>query len=296
MTTMSAAPVVAGVDGSESALAAVRLAAAESVARRRPLRLVHALVWALFDVPLGPAPGGPPEGGFRHQAERFLGDALDAAAKAAPDVQVTGEILDGGAAAVLLHAARDAELVVIGDRGLGGFSGLVLGSVAVQVCAHAPVPVLVARGEPHPDGPVVVGVDGSVVSDQAVAFAFEEAALRGAPLVAIHAWRFPVSTGPGDMLPLVYDSDQLAEEEDLVLAESLAGYRDRYPRVRVTRALERARPAKALVDASKRAQLVVVGARGRGGFTGLLLGSVSHAVLHHSHSPLAIVRHRHTDH
>jgi nucleotide-binding universal stress UspA family protein len=294
VTAVTGAPVVAGVDGSDSSLDAVRLAAAEAVLRHRPLHLVHAFAWALLPVPVGPDPHGPPEGGLRHDAERIVAAALAEAQRAQPGVTASGAVVDGAAPAVLLREARHATLVVVGDRGLGGFGSLVLGSVAVQVAAHAPCPVLVARGESRRDGPVVVGVDGSAVSDAAVGFAFEEAALRGTDLVAVHAWRFPVSTGAGDMLPLVYDVDLLAAEEERVLAEGLAGWCERFPDVPVTRHPDRRRAAKALLAASADAQLVVVGARGRGGFAGLLLGSVSHAVLHHALCPVVVVR-RHED-
>jgi nucleotide-binding universal stress UspA family protein len=161
----------------------------------------------------------------------------------------------------------------------------------VQVSAHADCPIVVALGdEERHAGPVVVGVDGSPLSDLAIGFAVEEAALRGAELVAVHAWNQPVSTGPGDMMPLVYDEEALRSDEERVFAESVAGWSERYPEVPVTR-IVRGRPARVLVAESETAQLVVVGALGRGGFTGLILGSVSQAVLHHSHCPLAIVRH-----
>jgi nucleotide-binding universal stress UspA family protein len=290
MTTTPGAPIVVGVDGSESALDAVRIGAGEAALRRRPLRLVHAFVWALMRVPLGPHPLGPPDGGFRNEAKRLVAAAVDEAKKAAPEVAVTSEIVAGAAAPVLLDQAREASMVVLGDRGLGGFTGLIVGSVAVQVASHATCPVLVAKGEQHPSGPIVVGVDGSEVSDRALGFAFEEASLRGAPLVAVHAYRYPVSGEPGDMLPLVHDEDELAAEEERGLVEATAGWSERFPDVEVNRRVLRAGPAKALVDESERAQLLVVGARGRGGFTGLLLGSVSQAVLYHSRCPLAIVR------
>jgi nucleotide-binding universal stress UspA family protein len=289
MSDLSGAPVVVGVDGSESALDAVRLAAREAERRGRALHVVHAFIWPLMHVPLGPDPAGPPEGGLRHAAERLVGTAVDMAAKTVPGLRVTSEIREGYAAPVLLHQARQAALVVLGDRGLGAVGGLIMGSVAVQVAAHAACPVLVAKRGGHPEGPVVVGVDGSEVSDHAVGFAFEEASQRGAPLRAVLAWRYPVSAGHGDMLPLVYDRNELAAEEEVVLAEATAGWRDRFPDVVVTRHLDRGRPADVLVRESRAAQLVVVGARGRGGFTGLLLGSVSHAVLHHAHCPIAIV-------
>jgi nucleotide-binding universal stress UspA family protein len=133
-----------------------------------------------------------------------------------------------------------------------------------------------------------VGVDGSAVSDHAVGFAFEMASLRRAPLVAVHASHLPLPTEFGDPLPLVYDQEIAAAEEQ-VLSEALAGWGERFPDVAVSRRVHQSRPAKALVDVSDRAQLLVVGARGRGGFTGLLLGSVSQAVLHHSRCPVAIV-------
>ena len=114
--------------------------------------------------------------------------------------------------------------------------------------------------------------------------------MRRADLVAVHAWLHPVSAGPGDMLPLVYDPDALADEERRLLGESLAGWAERYPNVVVHRELVRNRPGHALVERSAAAQLVVVGARGRGGFTGLLLGSVSQTLIHHAACPVAVVR------
>ncbi|MEU5943656.1 universal stress protein [Micromonospora sp. NPDC047548] len=292
MTIRSGAPVVVGVDGSRSALDAVRVAAREAAARHRPLRVVHAFIWPLFGMPLGPVPAAPPDAGLRHEAERFVADAVTEAGKIAPEVAVTGEVVDGAATPVLLRESRDAALVVLGHRGLGGFAGLLIGSVAVQVSARADCAVLVVKGEARADGPVLVGVDGSALSTEALGFAFEEAALRDTGLVAVHAWLTPTPVGPGDMLPLVYDVDALAAEEERVLAESLAGWSQRYPQVPVRRRVAHGAPARVLVEESAAAQLTVVGAHGRGALTGLLLGSVSHAVLHHSHGPLAIVRHR----
>lgn len=294
MTIESGAPVVVGVDGSAAALDAVRVAAREAEYRQRPLRIVHAFIWPLMNTPLGPVPGGPADGGLRNQAERYVDEAMAEAAKVAPEVRVTGAVVDGAATPVLLDESRDAALVVLGHRGLGGFAGLLIGSVTVQVSARAQSPVLVVRGEPRADGPVVVGVDGSDLSTEAVGFAFEEASRRGVPLVAVHAWLYPQPAGPGEILPLVYDVEAFGDEEERVLAESLAGWSERYPDVPVQRRLVRGSPARALVEESKTAQLVVVGAYGRGALTGLLLGSVSHAVLHHAHSPLAIVRRRRT--
>ncbi|GIJ22807.1 universal stress protein [Micromonospora lutea] len=290
MASDTDAPVVVGVDGSEIALHAVRYAAREAAYRQRPLRIVHAFIWPMMRVPLGPAPGAPADGGLRNQAERCVDEAVAEAAKVAPEVTVTGAVVDGAPAAVLVAEARHAVEIVLGNRGLGGFAGLLLGSVAVQVSAHAECPVLVVRGEARADGPVVVGVDGSELSQEAVRYAFEEAAWRGTELVAVRAWLYPTPAGPGDILPLVYDLDAFREEEERTLAEAVAGWSERFPEVPVRRLLVRGSPGRALVEQSRTAQLVVVGARGRGALGGLLLGSVSHAVLHHAHSPLAIVR------
>ncbi|TCB95390.1 universal stress protein [Micromonospora zingiberis] len=290
MGSNTGAPVVVGVDGSEIALHAVRAAAREAAYRNRPLRVVHAFIWPLMGVPLGPATGAPADGGLRNQAEQYVAEAVAEATKTAPEVSVTGAVVDGAAAAVMLAEADDAALLVLGNRGLGGFAGLLLGSVAVQVSARAGCPVLVVRGEPRADGPVVVGVDGSPASGHAVGFAFEEASRRGVELVAVHAWLFPAPAGPGDILPLVYDLDAFRQQEERTLAGSVAGWSERHPEVPVRQLLVRGSPARALVEQSPAAQLVVVGARGRGALTGLLLGSVSHAVLHHAQAPVAVVR------
>ncbi|MCN0180576.1 universal stress protein [Salinispora arenicola] len=291
MTITAGAPVVVGVDGSAAALDAVRVAVREAEYRQRPLRVVHAFIWPLTGAPLTPVPGAPVTAGLRNQAEQYVTEAVEQARKIAPDLRITGVVVDGAPTPVLVEEARGAVLTVLGHRGLGGFAGLLLGSVTVQVAARAQSPVMVVRGEARADGPVVVGVDGSELSTKAVAFAFEEADRRDASLVAVHAWLFPTPVGPGDILPLVYDLDAAEGEEERTLAESIAGFADRYPQVPVRHRVVRGSPGRVLVEASKRAQLVVVGAHGRGAFGGLLLGSVSHAVLHHGHSPLVIVRH-----
>ncbi|PGH44264.1 universal stress protein UspA [Micromonospora sp. WMMA1996] len=291
MTIHSADPVVVGVDGSATALDAVRVAAREAAFRHRPLRVVHAFIWPLTRAPLTPAPGAPAGAGLRNQAERCVAEAVAEAGKVAPDVPVTGVVVDGAPAAVLVEESRRATLMVLGHRGLGGFAGLLIGSVTLQVSARAHCPVLVTRGEARADGPVVVGVDGSAHSGVAVGFAYEEAARRGAPLVVVHAWLYPTPIGPGDIVPLVYDPEALAEESRRILAEAVAGWSERYPDVEVRQRSVRGAPARVLVEQSASAQLVVVGAHGRGALAGLLLGSVSHAVLHHAHAPLVIARH-----
>ncbi|KKK07675.1 universal stress protein [Micromonospora sp. HK10] len=290
MNAANGAAVVVGVDGSEPALRAVRLAAVEARRRHRPLRVVHGFIWPLLRVPVAPAAGGPPGGGLRHQAQELVAAAVAEAERVAPGLRVSGEIIDGQAAAVLVGESSTAAMIVLGDRGLGGFAALVLGSVAVQVAAYAGCPVVVARGTPRPSGPVVVGVDGSTLSRAAVEFAAEEAAVRGARLHAVHAYTHPRSSGPGDMQPLVYEEGQLRGEEDRILTAPLAGIAERHPGVPVTREVVHGRPVAVLTEASRTAQLVVVGAQGRGELIGLLLGSVSQGVLHHADCPVVVVR------
>ncbi|WP_428965403.1 universal stress protein [Micromonospora fluostatini] len=288
MNTADGAAVVVGVDGSPEALDAVRLAARQAHRHHRPLRVVHGFIWPKLRVATGPPPDAPPGGGLRPAAEHLVAEAVATAEATVPGLRVTGEIIDGEAAAVLLGEAPAATMIVVGDRGLGGFTALLVGSVAVQVAAHAPCPVLVTRGTPHPDGPVVVGVDDSPRTRDAVAFAAHEATTRDTHLVALHAYRHPASTGPGDMQPLVHDEADLRTEEDLVAAEALAGLADHWPDLTVTRRTVRGRARTALVDASREAQLVVVGGHRRSVLGGLLLGSVSQALLHHSACPVAV--------
>jgi nucleotide-binding universal stress UspA family protein len=283
-------PVVVGVDGSGSAYRAVEWAAEEAARRGVALRLVRAFSWTTSERP------ARHPGQVQQYRERLLevarGQVVRAARIAAdtrPDIETTTQVEVGAPIEVLGSEARRAQLLVLGDRGLGGVAGLVLGSVAVMLAAGGACPVVIVRG--HRDetrsGPVVVGIDGSPVSEAAVAFAFEAAATRGVALVAVHAWS---STAIDDALGPFMDWDAVAVDEDAVLAERLAGWGQKYPQVTVRRHVVRDGAAHALVELSRGAQLVVVGSRGRGNATGLLLGSVSHGVLHGAHCPVAVVR------
>jgi nucleotide-binding universal stress UspA family protein len=181
---------------------------------------------------------------------------------------------------------------VLGSRGLGGVSGLLLGSVAVALSAEAACPVVVVRGEQYvgssaADAPVVVGVDDSPSSDAAIGFAVEAAAARGAPLVAVHTWLEHVYDA---QVAVMIDWPRVAELQRARMAERLAGWVEEYPDVALTLVVAHDAAARTLVEHSKDAQLVVVGSRGRGNLAGLFLGSVSHAVLQHAHSPVAVVR------
>lgn len=281
--------IIVGVDGSEQSLQAAEWAAEESVRRGAPVRIVYAIAPWLFDTSVDPRAGAVREW-LRDSGQDVVGQAVARAHRRAPQASVSAEVVPGGPAHALVKEAANAAMVVVGSRGSGELTGLLLGSVALQVASHAPAPIVVVR---HQDTPahreVVVGVDGSPSSVAAIDFAFEEAQLRGARLRAILAWRHPVSTAPGDMQPLVYDPKVVADEEERTLVECLAGHRDKYPDVEVVHEVMHDRPVRALTGASARADLLVVGTRGRGGFTGLMLGSVSHAMLHHAHCPLVVV-------
>lgn len=283
------ASVVVGVDGSAPSLTAVDLATHAAAVGDRPLRIVHAFVWPMIRAPLGASVAPMPIKDLRRDAEQVVAQAEARARAHDPSVRVSAQVVDGGPSAVLIAESRRAAMVVIGHRGLGGFAGLLLGSVAVQVAAHAASPVVVARGTVGRDGPVVVGVDGSPTSTRAIAFAADQAARRQTSLLAVHAWTAPVSTGPTDLLPLVTDVERIEAQEARALAESVAGIAGAHPDLRVEQQLLQGHPARVLTELSGGAQLVVAGSRGRGGFTGLLLGSISQALIHHADCPVAVI-------
>jgi nucleotide-binding universal stress UspA family protein len=189
-------------------------------------------------------------------------------------------------------------MVVLGDRGRGGFAGLLLGSVATAVSAHASSPVVVVRGDVSADprtGPVVVGVDDSPDGRAAVSAAFAEAAARGVGLVAVRAWA-PPATWHCLSRPRHDDAiEEMETAERRLLSDVVEPGRGAHPDVTVTLHLPETSASDALVSASRDAQLVVVGSRGRGGFRGLLLGSVSQQLLHHAHCPVLVVRPTSTD-
>ncbi len=188
--------VLVGVDGSVSAQGALSWAAGEASYRHCPLRIVHAFSSPTIGNPTDMTFGGPLTDGVRSAAEWIVSEAENHARQLAPGIRITGELFVAGAAPTLLREARDAELVVVGSRGLGGFHGLLVGSVSAAVAAHSPCPVIVVRPRPDgrafpptPTGRIVVGVDGSDVSNAAIRFAFQEAARRHVSVTAVHAVR-----------------------------------------------------------------------------------------------------------
>ena len=298
MTEVTGA-IVVGADGSPPAVRAVRWAAVEAARRNLPLHLMFA-----FDATFGVYGSGfPPPQSLFDDMERYAQGRLAEAAGVAREVNaglmVTTSWSPQPPIPALLDAGATARMIVLGSTGVGGFAGMLAGSTTVAVAAHAKCPVVVVRARPDGsapvEGPVVVGVDGSRVSESAVAAAFDEAAWRGVPLVAVHSWSdadyvsaLPVEDVLKESVLTEHESAQ--EEQRRVLAESLAGWQEKYPEVRVDRVVVKDRPRHHLLDRASRAQLVVVGSRGRGGFLGMLLGSVGQALIRHAQCPVMIVR------
>jgi nucleotide-binding universal stress UspA family protein len=281
-------PVVVGVDGSDSALDAARWAAAEAQRRSAPLRLVTAYPWTRDRVVGVPGLGEEFHDALQLRAEHDMTAAVAAVEGVAPGRSVDRAIVIGYPINVLAEEAQQAQLLVLGSRGLGGLSGLLAGSVAVALAAKAAAPVVVVRGEqPAASGPVVVGVDDSANSDAAIGFAFEAAAARGAPLVAVHAWLEHVTDAEAAAM---VDWAPLAAYQQTIVANRIAAWTEKYPDVPVTTVLDHDAPARTLVEQSTGAQLLVVGSRGRANLAGLLLGSVSHAMVQRAHCPVAVVR------
>ncbi|MFI6596607.1 universal stress protein [Nonomuraea sp. NPDC050536] len=276
--------IVVGVDGSPEAKAALEWAADDALRMREPLRIVHAVDRWPYQISRFP---DAEWADTLTQAGRQVLTETEAVARARqPSVEVTTQLVEGPPAVVLRDEAEQATEVVVGSRGLGGFAGALLGSVSMNVSGHARRPVVVVRpAKGGPYGRVVVGVDDSAESDAALAYAFEQAVLRGSELLAVHAWQLPVHA----YFPAVpYDMDEIRKYQNEIVTEKLAVFTTRYPQLPVTQDLPRAHPVEALV--SQEADLLVVGSHGRNALGSALLGSVSRGVLHHARCPVAVVR------
>ncbi|MFF9060487.1 universal stress protein [Streptomyces sp. NPDC014882] len=298
-------PVTAGVDGSAESLAAAAWAAREAARQDRPLHLVHALAWhpqRRDDDSTGAA--------GRHLARRALRQAEERVRAERPGVRLTDEQLEGPATAALLKAADRSGLLVLGSRGLSGFTGFLVGSVALGVVARAACPVVLVRADeeeadehlPAGDGgastdtghrDVVLAVDLGEACDEVIEFAFEAARLRDARLRAVHAWHTagPVGLGLGTGdIGLVRESWQ-GEEWLGFLKAVLQVWRDKYPDVEVLETVVEDRPSSALVRAATGAGLLVVGHRVTERPVGPRTGPVTHAAIHHVGCPVAVVPH-----
>ena len=286
-------PIVVAVDGSPNSDAAVEWSARESVLRNAHVQLIHVIA------PM-PQPWAAPaddsstvDRWYRDRANTIL-TAAEAKFRAAlgqssvPDVGAT--ILETPVVPTLIDASARAQLIVVGSRGLGTVGRLLLGSTSTGLIHHARCPVaVIPLDETHSttaQQPVLLGVDGTTASDEATALAFDEAARRGADLLALHAWSdvgIPPRVAPDGW----YDREK---EASALLVENLNRWQEKYPGVHVDRRVVCDVPAHALIAESRYSQLVVVGSRGRGGFAGMLLGSVSSAVAHASSVPVIVVR------
>ncbi|MEV6020205.1 MULTISPECIES: universal stress protein [unclassified Streptomyces] len=295
-------PVVAGIDGSAESLAAAVWAAREAERRGRPLHLVHARNWH---------PGRQDReatDAARQLARMVLRRADERVRAERPAVLVTDEQTEGPATEALLKAADKADLLVLGSRGLSGFTGLLAGSVALGVVARATRPVVLVRKDEgaadeqasagdrspsadtgHPE--VVLGVDLDEACDAVIEFAFGAARLRHARLRAVHAWHSagPIGLGPGDVA--LAEEPWLLEEWLGFLKAVLQTWREKYPDVEVLETVVDEKPSTALVRAATGASLLVVGHRLVEGPLGPRTGPVTHTAIHHVGCPVAVVPH-----
>lgn len=268
-------PIVVGVDGSEPSQRALRWAAQAAVARDVPLAMVYAA---------GPSP-----------AEEVLPPAEADVRDWYPDIECTTAFSVENPAAALVDASKQARMVVIGNRGHGGFHDLLVGSTSLYTAMHAACPVVVVRPQKPGEGGaadrIVVGVDGSQPGHAALALAFAEAQLTGKPVLAIHAFTPALTAYPTTgLIPQVPDLEDSQERAQDLLTHALIPWRDKHPDVDVETEVVNAPAPWILVQRSQGAHLVAAGSRGMGGFAGLLFGSAGHALIHHAGCPVLIAR------
>ncbi|MGW0434807.1 universal stress protein [Micromonospora sp. NPDC003197] len=276
MTCPAAGPVVVGVDDSPVSRSAVRLAAQEAATRDLALRVVHVFDW-------GPDPTSP-QAELRDSAEQMLAEAMAVAKAGEPDIEVTSAIIEGHPIVTLLREAAAAALIVVGDGNLATRNNISVDATAVQIAARAGCGALIARETAPPVGPILVGFDGSASSRSALDFAFDSAQRRGRELSVVRV--VEAAKVVGDIEPGPVITDGVSDE----LAEALAPWQSRYPSVTVNQRVRAGDPDEILIEESRSAELVAVGARGEQPWRGAL-GAVSQALLYHSPSPVLIVRH-----
>lgn len=285
-------PVVVGVDDSPGSAAALTWALAEAAARPAPLQVVCAYQWLPSYLPL-PGVSVAPEldaGQMRRTAEGIIAKAIDRIGTPAlrhGEFQVTGEVVEGRAASVLVAASVDAAVVVLGSRHLRALGSAVLGSVGAGVAAHAACPVVVVRGpagDPAEDARVIVGIDGTDAAVDVLRFAFGYASRHRVGLRAVLCWR------PDPLATMIWRPEPPAPAQaEARLSEILAGWGEQFPEVPVQQTVVRDHPVPGLVAASSAQQLLVVGSRTSQAMLGTVLGSVSQGVLHHATCPVAVV-------
>ena len=286
--------IVVGFDGSPDAQSALEWAIREATSRRLGIRVVYVEPdLSGWDASAATMSGAPVLANvLPHDPVAVLDPALEQVRSAG--LAVTSEALTGSTAGVLVEQSHTAQLLVIGSRGVGSISSIVLGSTVAHVAAHGHCPVIVVRAEGVAEGPVVVGADGSPESQEVVGWAFDHASRHALALEVLHAYSIPVYPGVVPYVPPVEITEATAGFEERVTHEVLAGWGEQYPDVVVTTRVLHGRPAPALIEASQRASLTVVGSRGRGAFLGMLLGSTSQSLLQHAHGSVAVLRkHKH---
>ncbi len=290
---MASKPIVACTDGSEESLRAVGWAAREAVLRGAPLRIVSAAALLPRMIsragPVGPAEYETVTDVLVEERDRALAVAAERAAKLAPGLPIDTGPLTGPPAQAVVHSGSGALMLVVGSRGIGAFTAMVLGSVSRYAASHASCPVVVVRDEiAAARGQIVVGIGDLETCGDALTFAFEEANLRQASLTAVHAWHTPhgdVSrAGESFAAP---DPHVVEAEAARQLGALLDNWRVKYPDVLVTHDVVHGHPGRTLVGLSARADLVVIGRHSHTGLPGP--GSVRHAVLNHAHGPVAVV-------
>jgi nucleotide-binding universal stress UspA family protein len=283
--------ILVGVDGSAESDAAIRWATNEAIMRDAPVTLMHVVEPAVVSWTIGAFQATITEW-QEENAQRVIEQAqkmMHASVGESEPPTVHTKVRYAIVATALIDASKQAQMIVVGSRGLGALGRVMLGSVSRGVLHHAHCPVAVVHADeaqaPDRTSPVLLGVDGSPASEAAIALAFDEASRRGVDLVALHAWS---DVGVYPVLGMYWQ--EYEDEGHEVLAERLAGWQQRYPDVQVHRRIVCDQPARSLLEESQQAQLVVVGSHGRGGFTGMLLGSVSSAVAEASKAPVIVVR------
>ncbi len=283
--------ILVGVDGSPASDAAVTWATREAIRRLIPITLMHVVAPVVVGWPVGQLYANMPEW-QKDNAQHVIEHARKTLTASLGESEAPGvhtEVVYASTVPTLIEASKEAWMIVAGSEGIGALGRQLLGSVSTALIQHAHCPVAVIRTDEgttaDPKAPVLVGIDGSPASEAATALAFDEASRRGVDLLALHAWSdvgvFPV---------LGMDWRDRESEGEEVLAERLAGWQEEYPDVHVRRLLVCDRPSRWLLEQSEHAQLVVVGSHGRGGFRGMLLGSVSSAMAHSANIPVIVVR------
>lgn len=278
--------VVVAIDDEDIDEALLGWAAAQAEARGSRLVICHICEWQSDQQPPRPLHADG-RGDLGVGPERVVDAALDVVRAVYPDLPVTGAIGTGSPVRALLKVAEEAALVVVGSRGIGGFPRLLMGSVSGQVAEHAACPVAVVRPAAQGATDVVVGIDGSPQAARALRLGLAEARRTGGTLIALHALRLPPGAGAAAPNPGVDLADH-REMAEKALDDALGDIEVRNPDVKVERRVEPGPPARGLLEAAEGAAALVVGARGLGGFAGLIAGSVSQQVMRHAHCPVLV--------